>query len=42
MEPIIKTENLCFEYKNEESGEVTEVLKNVSAEIKKGEFVAVL
>ena len=42
MEPIIKTENLCFEYKNEESGEVTEVLKNVSAEIKKGEFVAVV
>ena len=42
MEPIIKTENLCFEYKNEESGEVTEVLKNISAEIKKGEFVAVL
>ena len=42
MEPIIKTENLCFEYKNEESGEATEVLKNVSAEIKKGEFVAVL
>ena len=42
MEPIIKAENLCFEYKNEESGEVTEVLKNVSAEIKKGEFVAVL
>lgn len=42
MQPIIKTENLCFEYKNEESGEVTEVLKNVSAEIKKGEFVAVL
>lgn len=42
MEPIIRTENLCFEYKNEESGEVTEVLKNVSVEIKKGEFVAVL
>ena len=42
MEPIIKTENLCFEYKNEESGEATEVLKNVSAENKKGEFVAVL
>lgn len=42
MEPIIKTESLYFEYKNEESGEVTEVLKNVSAEIKKGEFVAVL
>lgn len=42
MGPIIRTENLCFEYKNEESGEVTEVLKNVSVEIKKGEFVAVL
>lgn len=42
MEPIIKTENLCFEYTNEESGEMTEVLKNVSAEINKGEFVAVL
>lgn len=42
MKPIIKAENICFEYTNEESGEVTEVLKNVSAEIKEGEFIAVL
>ena len=42
MGTIIKAENLCFEYKNEESGEVTKVLKNVSAEVKRGEFLAIL
>ncbi|MDO5310561.1 MAG: energy-coupling factor transporter ATPase [Clostridia bacterium] len=42
MDTIIKAENLCFEYKNEESGEVTKVLKNVSAEVKRGEFLAIL
>lgn len=42
MEPIIKAENLCFEYKDEEEKKVIPVLKNVSAEVYPGEFVAVL
>lgn len=42
METIISAENLCFDYKNEETGEITHVLKGISAEIKKGEFLAVL
>lgn len=42
METIIKAENLTFEYTDEEAGTSTKVLKGVSLEIKKGEFVAVL
>lgn len=39
---IITTENLCFNYINDDTGESREVLKNVSVEIPKGQFVAVL
>lgn len=39
---IIKIENLSFAYSNEETGQKTEVLKNVSLDIKRGEFVAIL
>ncbi len=42
MKEIIRTENLCFEYKDEESGVVTEILKNVSVSVGEGEFVALL
>ena len=42
MDTIIKAENLKFEYRNDETDEVTEVLKGVSIDIKRGEFVAVL
>lgn len=39
---IITTENLCFNYINDETGESREVLKDISVEIPKGQFVAVL
>ncbi len=41
---IIRTENLCFSYKSgdEENPVVTEVLKNINLDIKKGEFVSIL
>ena len=42
MGNIITTENLCFDYKNEETGEINHVLRDVSLEIKAGEFIAVL
>lgn len=42
METIIAAENVKFEYKNDETGKSTEVLKGVSLNIKKGEFVAIL
>ena len=38
---FIKTENLCCSYK-EDDGRDVEVLKNISLEIKKGEYVAIL
>ncbi|MHC1695714.1 MAG: energy-coupling factor transporter ATPase [Eubacteriales bacterium] len=40
MNPIIKTENLCFSYKSE-SGEKA-VLKDISLEIQRGSFTVVL
>lgn len=40
MNPIIKTENLCFSYKSE-SGEKA-VLKNINLEIERGSFTVVL
>ncbi|MEE1046571.1 MAG: energy-coupling factor transporter ATPase [Clostridia bacterium] len=42
MDKIISIENLCFDYKNEEAEEVNHVLKGVSLDIGRGEFVAVL
>lgn len=41
---IIRTENLCFSYKSgdEQNPVVTEVLKNINLDIKKGEFVSIL
>lgn len=41
---IIRTENLCFSYKSgdEEKPVITEVLKNINLDIKKGEFVSIL
>lgn len=42
MDKIISIENLCFDYKNEEAEEVNHVLKGVSLDIVRGEFVAVL
>lgn len=39
---IISIDNISFEYKNEETGEVHPVLRGVSAEIREGEFLAVL
>lgn len=41
---IIRTENLCFSYKSEENENqiITEVLKNINLDIKKGEFVSIL
>ncbi len=38
---FIKVENVCFSYKNENDEEVP-VLKNISFDIKKGEFVVIL
>ncbi len=40
-EAFIKTENLCYSYE-EDDGERVEVLKNVTLDIKKGEYVAIL
>ncbi len=42
MENLIKTEELFFEFQNEEDGSVYQVLKGIDLEIGKGEFVAVL
>ena len=42
MENLIKTEELFFEFQNEEDGSVYPVLKGIDLEIGKGEFVAVL
>lgn len=42
MENIITTKNLCFDYSDEETGKIFHVLKDVSVEIKRGEFLAVL
>ncbi len=42
MENIISTKNLCFDYTDEETGKVLHVLKDVSIDIKRGEFLAVL
>ena len=42
MDKIISIENLCCDYKNEEAEEVNHVLKGVSLDIGRGEFVAVL
>lgn len=42
MDKIITAENLIFEYKDEETDAVTEVLKGISLDIERGEFVAVL
>ncbi len=42
MKQTIKTENLCFEYCDEENKVIFPVLRDVNLEIKKGEFVAVL
>ena len=39
---IISAKNLCFEYKDAETGETTKVLKNVSIDIEKGEFLVIL
>ena len=42
MDNIIRTENLCFNYTDDETGKTTCVLKDISLEIKRGEFIAVL
>ncbi len=42
MDKIIQIDNLCFDYKDEDTKEVNHVLKGVSLSIDKGEFVAVL
>lgn len=42
MDTIIKAENLRFDYKNEETGEEYNVLRGISFEVKRGEFLAVL
>ncbi len=42
MEPIIRTENLKFSYKNQEDGKEYEVLKGIDMEVRKGEFLCVL
>ncbi len=42
MDTIIKTQNLFFDFTDEETGKVLNVLKDVSIEVKKGEFLAVL
>ena len=42
MEPIIKTENLHFEYTNDETGGKFSVLGGIDLEINRGEFIAVL
>ncbi len=40
--PVISAKNLCFEYKDAETGETTKVLKDVSIDIEKGEFLVIL
>ena len=42
MDTVIKTENLKFSYKDEETGRETPILKGIDFCVKKGEFVAVL
>lgn len=42
METVIKTQNLKFSYKDEETGKETSILKGIDLEVKKGEFLAVL
>ena len=42
MNTVIKTENLKFSYKDEESGKETPILKGIDFSVDKGEFVAVL
>ncbi len=42
MEPIIRTENLKFSYKNQEDGRTYEVLRGIDMEVRKGEFLCVL
>ena len=42
MEPIIKTENLHFEYTNDETGGKFSVLGGIDLKINRGEFLAVL
>ncbi len=42
MDTIIKTQNLFFDFTDEETGKVLNVLKDVSIEVKKGEFLAIL
>lgn len=42
METVIKTQNLKFSYKDEETGKETPILKGIDLEVKKGEFLAVL
>ena len=39
---IIEIENLCFDYVNEESGEKSAVLRGITTDIRRGEFLAVL
>ena len=39
--PFIKVENVCFSYEND-NGEDVSVLKNISFEVNKGEFVVIL
>lgn len=42
MEPIIRIENLIFEYKREEEQEVVRAIDNVSLEIPRGSFTAII
>ncbi len=42
MDSIISIRDLRFDYVNEETEEINQVLKGISLDIKKGEFVAVL
>lgn len=39
---MIKTENLRYNYENEDDESVVEVLKGVDLEIHKGQFVAIV
>ena len=42
METIIRIENLIFEYKREEEQEVVRAIDNVSLEIPRGSFTAII
>ncbi len=42
MEPIIKIKNLCFHYTDQETNKKSEVLNNISLDIRNGEFLVVL